>query len=234
MPSQNVVVQVESHIYLQPAGFVLRHALSDGARQNLVSMLSLDDDVVERSPFDIHQDTDRYDSVKSAVRDLFRQDGFKPTGRGKPASEYLVKAVAAGKLGQISPIVDTLNAVSLHSGLPISVVDVDRLACSGENVNLRIATAGDESEYVFNVSGQTMKLDGLLCLFDDAGPCANAVKDSQRTKTSAETQASLVIIWGTNQLPGHTEKTDRWFRQLVEQQTLGQVENVVFEVEAAG
>ncbi len=32
------------------------------------------------------------DDVRSAVRDLIRHGGFKPTGRSKPASEYLLKA----------------------------------------------------------------------------------------------------------------------------------------------
>ena len=30
------------------------------------------------------------DEVRQAVRDLLRQGGFKPTGRSKPAAEYLV------------------------------------------------------------------------------------------------------------------------------------------------
>src|SRR5579864_1122080 len=33
------------------------------------------------------------DSVRDAVRALLRHGGFKPTGRSKPASEYLLKAV---------------------------------------------------------------------------------------------------------------------------------------------
>ncbi len=32
------------------------------------------------------------DAVRSAVRDLLRHGGYKPTGRGKPASEYLIRA----------------------------------------------------------------------------------------------------------------------------------------------
>src|SRR5262245_16860029 len=63
------------------------------------------------------------DSVREAVRQLLRQGGFKPTGRSKPASEYLIKAVAEHRLGSINLAVDACNVVSLHSGLPISVVD---------------------------------------------------------------------------------------------------------------
>src|SRR6185295_8224828 len=122
------------------------------------------------------------DAVRGAVRDLLRHGGYKPTGRGKPASEYLVRAAGEGTLGSINAAVDACNAVSLASGLPISLIDLD-LATPP----LRIAVASHGAAYVFNASGQEMALDGLLCVHDAAGPCANAVKDSQRTKTHAAT-----------------------------------------------
>ena len=108
--------------------------------------------------------------------------------------------------------VDACNAASLHSGLPISVVDLDR---ASEPFRVGIAPAG--TQYVFNASGQTIDVGGLLCLFDQAGPCANAVKDSQRTKTSPETRKTLSIIWGTSALPGRTAECVRFYRALLEQ-----------------
>ena len=66
------------------------------------------------------------DEVKAAVRKLLRHGGFKPSGRNKPASEYLIKAADNGFLSSINLLVDVCNVVSLHSGLPISVVDTDR------------------------------------------------------------------------------------------------------------
>jgi DNA/RNA-binding domain of Phe-tRNA-synthetase-like protein len=216
-------IELEPHSYLDAAAFVLDHKTNrDGSELDLAGqLLSLAEPALEQSPFELHREDSEYQQVKSAVRDLLRQHGYKPTGRGKPASEYLVRAVGEGKLGRINPIVDTLNAVSLHSGLPISVVDLDK--CEMANSQLRGAIAGQGSEYVFNASGQTMKLDGLLCLFDDVGPCANAVKDSQRTKTSDHTARSLVVIWGTNQLPGHSARTHEWFVELIRKQNLGEV-----------
>src|SRR5262245_22284289 len=65
------------------------------------------------------------DAVRQAARDLLRHGGFKPTGRSKPASEYLLKASADGPLASINVAVDACNVVSLHSGLPISVIDLD-------------------------------------------------------------------------------------------------------------
>ena len=64
------------------------------------------------------------DEIRSAVRDLLRHGGFKPTGRSKPASEYLIKASERGLLSSVNVAVDACNVVSLHSGLPISVVDL--------------------------------------------------------------------------------------------------------------
>lgn len=151
------------------------------------------------------------DAVRKAVRDLLRHGGYKPTGRGKPASEYLLGVAAEGPLATINVAVDACNAVSLHSGLPISVVDLDRTRGA---LSIRVAEPG--STYVFNASGQTIDLGGLLCLCDEDGPCANAVKDAQRTKTHAGTRRTLSIVWGTNALPGRAAKAAAWYRSLLE------------------
>ncbi len=153
------------------------------------------------------------DAVREAVRALLRQGGFKPTGRSKPASEYLLKAVREGLLSPINLAVDVCNVVSLHSGLPISVVDLER---TRQPLRVGIAPAG--SSYVFNASGQTLDVGGLLCLFDADGPCANAVKDAQRTKTGPQTRRTLSLVWGTVALPGRAEKTTAWYCDLLEKQ----------------
>jgi DNA/RNA-binding domain of Phe-tRNA-synthetase-like protein len=152
------------------------------------------------------------DEVKKHVRDLLRHGGYKPTGRGKPSSEYLLGVAVDGPLPAINLAVDVCNAVSLQSGLPISVVD---LARAREPLSIEIAAAG--ASYVFNASGQTIDVGGLLCLFDADGPCANAVKDAQRTKTSAETTRTLSVVWGTRALPGRARETARWYRRLLEE-----------------
>jgi DNA/RNA-binding domain of Phe-tRNA-synthetase-like protein len=150
------------------------------------------------------------DSVRAAVRDLLRHGGYKPTGRGKPASEYLVRAASEGGLSSINAAVDACNVASLHSGLPISVVDLERV-----KPPLRLGLAPEGARYVFNASGQEIELAGLLCLFDAEGPCANAVKDSQRTKTHEGTRRTLSIIWGTRALPGRAEACAEWYRALL-------------------
>ena len=150
------------------------------------------------------------EEVRVAIRDLLRHGGYKPTGRGKPASEYLVRAAAEGKLGPINAAVDVGNAVSLHSGLPISVVDVDRLLAP---VRVDIAPAG--ARYVFNASGQEIDLEGLVCLFDAEGPCANAVKDAERTKTSDATVTTLTLVWGASAAGNLVEEAVGWAWELL-------------------
>jgi DNA/RNA-binding domain of Phe-tRNA-synthetase-like protein len=154
---------------------------------------------------------ERSEDVRAAVRALLRHGGYKPTGRGKPASEYLVRAAGDGALRSINPAVDACNVVSLHSGLPISVVDPDRTSPP-----LRIGIAGADTRYVFNASGQEIRLDGLLCLHDGQGPCANGVKDSQRTKTDDASTRTLSVIWGTTEFPGRAARAGAWYRELLE------------------
>jgi DNA/RNA-binding domain of Phe-tRNA-synthetase-like protein len=163
-------------------------------------------DAKAKAPFSTNDD------VKKAVRDLLRHGGYKPTGRGKPASEFLLGAAAEAPLNSINLAVDACNGVSLHSGLPISVVDLDR---AREPLSIQVAAEG--AQYVFNASGQTIDLAGLLCLFDAEGPCANAVKDAQRTKTHGGTTRTLSIVWGTHALPGRARDVSRWYRALLEE-----------------
>jgi DNA/RNA-binding domain of Phe-tRNA-synthetase-like protein len=151
------------------------------------------------------------DEIRKVVRDLFRVAGYKPTGRGKPASEYLVKAAADGGLSSINAAVDVCNVVSLGSGLPISVVDAARI-----DPPLCVKIAGEDGTYVFNPSGQAIRFQGLFSLYDQHGPCANGVKDSQRTKTGPDTTSTVTVIWGTTTLSGRTAQVLEWYTELLQ------------------
>ncbi|MCU0867307.1 MAG: hypothetical protein MUC36_26285 [Planctomycetes bacterium] len=150
------------------------------------------------------------EALRTAVRDLLRRHGYRPTGRGKPSSEYLVGAVGDGRLGSINAAVDPGNVASLHSGLPISVVDLDRC-----RLPLRVEVPPPGTSYVFNRGGQEIDVGGLLCLHDADGPCANAVKDAQRTKTDDATRRLVAVVWGTEVPdPEHAAHTVRWLGEL--------------------
>jgi hypothetical protein len=68
---------------------------------------------------------------------------------------------------------------------------------------------------VFNESGQEIDVGGLVCLFDADGPCANAVKDSQRTKTSAATRRTFSVIWGCAGEEARLARAEAWYRSLL-------------------
>src|SRR5437867_1993639 len=106
---------------------------------SLLAMLSLEAEAPFKSD----------DAVREAVRVLLRHGGFKPSGRSKPASEYLIRAISDGTLTSINACVDVCNIVSLHSGLPISVVDLAKA-----KPPFKAALAPGGSSYVFNASGQ--------------------------------------------------------------------------------
>ena len=152
----------------------------------------------------------RSEELRSAVRDMLRHGGYKPTGRGKPASEYLVRTAEEGGIRPINFAVDVCNVVSLHSGFPISVIDPD---LARPPFRIGIAPAG--AAYVFNASGQEIDVNGLVCLHDADGPCANAVKDAQRTKTRPETMQTLSVIWGCRGFEEQLEAAYDWYAEIL-------------------
>ena len=199
----DITLHVDPHPLLRAAAFTTSFAAP-------ISELSAPPAVLDALRVDAVAPLEREEYVRTAVRDLLRHGGYKPTGRGKPASEYLIRAAGEGTLGSINAAVDACNAVSLHSGFPISVVDLDRARSP-----FRIAIAPAGATYVFNASGQEIDLGGLLCVFDADGPCANAVRDSQRTKTRDETRATLSVIWGCVGHEVRLATADLWYRELL-------------------
>ena len=130
---------------------------------------------------------------KSAVRDMLRHGTYKPTGRGKPASEYLFKAAADGAFPIINNLVEINNLVSLGQLLPISLVDLGRAGCAAFVVRW-----GREGEsYVFNPSGQVLELRDLLLVSRMPGdePCASPIKDGQAAKTHDGTREVLGVLY---------------------------------------
>src|SRR5262249_13146188 len=134
------MLTVDSHPLLDLRAFVTRFPRPLGEMPSppeLQALLALE------APAPLRSD----EAVREAVRKLLRHGGFRPAGRSKPASEYLLKAVGDGQLGSINVAVDVCNVVSLHSGLPISVVDLDR---AREPFRVGVAPAG--ASYMFNAS----------------------------------------------------------------------------------
>jgi DNA/RNA-binding domain of Phe-tRNA-synthetase-like protein len=197
-------LQTTPHALLDPIVLRTEHAAPLGDAPTEAALLAWLQPAPPERPR-VHTDA----RVKEAVRDLLRQGGFKPSGRSKPASEYLKAAAERAALQSINPAVDAANVVSLHAGLPISVLDADLLV---EPLHLDLGRPGES--YVFNPAGQALDLDGLLVLRDGHGPAGSPVKDSQRTKTHAGTRRTLTVLWGTRAVPGHTAAAAAWLRAL--------------------
>ena len=183
---------------------------SSQSPQWLRDMMQLDVDTIPK-------EAQTNDEVKQGIRQWLRHDGFKPRGRDKPASEALRGAVAAARLGphtSINTLVDLCNVVSMHSGLPISVVDTSKLNIPPDG--LTFAACPAQTEYVFNPSGQIINVSHLLCLHDADGPCASPVKDAQRTKTDDLTNDGLLIFWCPQSLSAHAQHVQQWCGALLE------------------
>jgi DNA/RNA-binding domain of Phe-tRNA-synthetase-like protein len=200
-----VPLHVAAHPLLRVAAFVTTFPAPLGT-------LATPPDVLAALRSDGGAPVRRDEAVRVAVRDMLRHGGYKPTGRGKPASEYLVRAAADGALASINAAVDTCNAVSLHSGFPISVVDLDRAIPP-----FGIAPGAPGASYVFNASGQEIDVEGLLCVHDRDGPCANAVRDAQRTKTRDATTMTLSVLWGCAGFEAPLSEAVEWYRALLGQ-----------------
>ncbi len=204
MAAATLQLSVQRHPSLYPASFVTRFKRPIAETPSPESLLAL------LKP-DAAAPLVKDETIRLAVRDMLREGGYKPAGRGKPASEYLSRAAEHGVLTCINLPDDACNVVSLHSGLPISVIDLDHATAP---FTIRYGLA--DEHYVFNVSGQVIQVDGLLCLCDAEGPCANAVKDAQRTKTSGSTTRTLSVIWGIKGYEEHVHRARDWYRALLE------------------
>ena len=132
--------------------------------------------------------------VRQRVRKILRHGKYKPSGRGKPASEFLFRAALGETFPLVNGPVDVNNAISLASGFPGSIFDSD---LSGRHLLMR--RGSPDEEYVFNPSGQTIDLQDLLlvCRRTDAGweACGNPVKDAMITKISADTTNVIAVLY---------------------------------------
>lgn len=209
-------LQIAPHPLLDAGAFVTRFA------QPLVD-LATPDAIADQLPPGLARQL-ASDLVRTEVRTLLRHGGFKPSGRSKPASEYLEAAHAESRFPRINAAVDACNVASWWSGLPISLIDLDRVAG-----DLTIGICPPGTRYVFNPSGQIIDAGGLLAVLDRDGPTGTPVKDAQRTKTHEGTRTTLAVVWGTRTLAGHTAQTLRWYRELVVQIPGAVTEDVVLD-----
>jgi DNA/RNA-binding domain of Phe-tRNA-synthetase-like protein len=156
---------------------------------------------------------------KAAVRDMLRHGKYKPAGRAKPSSEYLLSAALEGDFPLVNGAVDANNAISLEWGYPASVFDS---AASGTELFLRRGAAGEA--YVFNPSGQEIDLEDLLVVCRRAAggeaaawePCGNPVKDAMATKVFEAAREVVAVVYApASEGRGRLEACAARFRDLL-------------------
>ncbi len=139
------------------------------------------------------------DELRKDCRTILRNGKYKPSGRAKPASEYLLRSAKEGNFPSINGPVDVNNLLSIKYCLPISLCDIDR--SEGENFVFKLGQP--EEEYVFNSSGQTLGLQDLVhgriymeaSGEGDSRPIISPIKDSMATKVIPETSNLLGVIY---------------------------------------
>jgi DNA/RNA-binding domain of Phe-tRNA-synthetase-like protein len=167
-------------------------------------------DLLERRAGSLEADEEH---VRKAARELLRNGRYRPSGRGKPASEYLLRAAGAPEsFPRINAPVDICNYISLKYLVPVSLWDVD--LASTETFSFRLGRP-DES-YVFNTAGQRIDLEDLLVgcavMGEEEVAIVNPVKDSLLAKTTPDTTRVAAAVYAPsppvseNQLIGICEE----------------------------
>jgi len=137
---------------------------------------------------------------KALVRGMLRFGTYKPSGRSKPSSEYLLATALQGDFPLVNGPVDVNNAVSLEWGYPASIFDLE---LCGEELLLRRGMAGES--YIFNPAGQSINLKDLLCVCRaEEGawiPCGNPVKDAMATKIRETTRSLAAVVYAPSAEP---------------------------------
>ena len=137
------------------------------------------------------------EALRKGSRDVLRNGKYKPAGRGKPASEYLLRAARDDDFPQINGPVDANNMVSLRHCVPASLWD-QQLAGHPE---LEVRLGAEDEQYVFNQAGQTLRLQDLVCGCvlprgsAESRPVVTPIKDGLATKLHPLTTAVTGCIY---------------------------------------
>ena len=128
---------------------------------------------------------------------MLRNGSYKPTGRGKPASEYLLKAAQKDNFPRINPVVDINNYISLKYLVPASQWDLDKVNFP----KFLLKLGGAEESLVFNQSGQTIDIKDFVSIYgyneegEKKTPLLNPIKDSLVSKTGDDTRNVGAVVY---------------------------------------
>jgi DNA/RNA-binding domain of Phe-tRNA-synthetase-like protein len=136
--------------------------------------------------------------IQAKVRNMMKIGGYSPSGRNRPASEFLLRELAqTGSFKYINNIVDINNYLSMKTMLPMSIFDTGRMNGA---VVIRIGDPGEG--YVFNNEGQVVDVKRLIVCCEEQPdytsiPIGSPVKDSMQTKIFQPCEQLLAVIYST-------------------------------------
>ncbi|MBU6386153.1 MAG: phenylalanine--tRNA ligase beta subunit-related protein [Planctomycetota bacterium] len=141
--------------------------------------------------------TAQWEARREAIRRLLRKGGYKPSGRSKPAQEYLARCLDESKFPRVHPAVDCLNAISVRFGVPISMLDRQEFV---DRMQIRLGKPAER--YVFNSAGQELELENLIVVCGGSSeekPLGSPVKDSMAGKIDATVCAIVCILYAPSE-----------------------------------
>jgi DNA/RNA-binding domain of Phe-tRNA-synthetase-like protein len=168
------------------------------------------------------------EATRTLVRQALKSGGFSPTGRNRPAQEFLVNDIRErGEFNFICNVVDANNVCSLESMLPISIFDAEKLE---GRLTIRIGAEGEG--YVFNPAGHVLDVKRCVVCCRGAGagePCGTPVKDSMATKVFDGATHFAGVIYGATELYGSAAfaALTQGFAELIASETGGEVDQAV-------
>ncbi len=139
--------------------------------------------------------------VQSKVRNMLKIGGYSPSGRNRPASEFLLRELSqSGAFKYINNIVDINNYLSMKTNLPMSIFDVGRL--NGALV-VRLGAPGES--YVFNNEGHVIDVKHLMICCEEQPdytslPIGSPVKDSMHTKIFPNCKQVVAVVYSASAL----------------------------------
>jgi uncharacterized protein (TIGR02996 family) len=136
----------------------------------------------------------------AAVADLIERFRRRRTSR-RPGGQQV-----HGGAPPIDAAVDAGNEVARRRGLPIAVVDRDRLRGA-----LSIGATPPRTVFV-DVSGRPVEVGDLPSLDDARGPCITPVAALGEVATTGATRVTLSILWGTAALAAELDTALREHR----------------------
>ncbi|MEM0036854.1 MAG: phenylalanine--tRNA ligase beta subunit-related protein [Candidatus Korarchaeum sp.] len=179
-------------------GIFVAHGIVKGVK------ISRSSDVLERSAGEVRKLYDleklKDHPVARAYRDFYWRIGIDPT-KVRPSGEALVRRILRGeRIPSINSVVDSGNAASALTLIPIGLYDLSRVV---GKLELRLARPG---EVFYPIGGSERKLKGgEPVLADEIGPIfLYPHRDSERTKVREDTDEVLVVAAG---VPG-VERSD--------------------------